>query len=241
MLLRYRKRKAADDNDFEEDRPVRVRRELEEIPITSDVGEVTPDQVLSVSNCHVKLEHVDETVDEEDPLNVDHDTKPEVTPASPSSSQLSSSIPSRRVAVLSVETATDDAVIPIRVPSTARNGRASRVKTIDEWRADPTVLSVTEEGLPPGWAKIVKRSPCGSKKVFFASPTKGHIEWVFQWNLVGNWKLGHVARISERCEWTMKIADFPCPPYQVTVLNILNPVCLFSCVSFHFWVALTAC
>jgi hypothetical protein len=50
------------------------------------------------------------------------------------------------------------------------------VKTIDEWKADPTVLSVTGEGLPLGWAKIVKRLPCGSNKVFFTSPTKLHIE-----------------------------------------------------------------
>jgi hypothetical protein len=50
------------------------------------------------------------------------------------------------------------------------------VKTIDDWKADPTVLSVTEEGLPPGWAKIVKLLPCGSKQVFFTSPTNSHIE-----------------------------------------------------------------
>jgi hypothetical protein len=61
-------------------------------------------------------------------------------------------------------------------PARKGKGRDPRVKTVEEWRADPTVLSVTEEGLPPGWAKIVKRSQGGNKKVFFKSPTKSRIE-----------------------------------------------------------------
>jgi hypothetical protein len=56
--------------------------------------------------------------------------------------------------------------------------RSSRGTTIDEWKADPTVLSVTEEGLPPGWAKIIKRSQGGNKKVFFKSPTTACIKLV---------------------------------------------------------------
>jgi hypothetical protein len=52
--------------------------------------------------------------------------------------------------------------------------RFDRPKTIDEWKADPTVLSVVEEGLPPGWAKIVKKSGIKKKcqRAFFKSPTK---------------------------------------------------------------------
>jgi hypothetical protein len=65
-------------------------------------------------------------------------------------------------------------MLPDEIPK-ARNRRDPCVKTIDEWRADPTVLSVTEEGLPFGWAKIVKRSSCGTKRVFFKSPTKSSI------------------------------------------------------------------
>jgi hypothetical protein len=62
--------------------------------------------------------------------------------------------------------------------ATARKGkgRDPRVKTVQEWRADPTVLSVTQDGLPPGWAKIVKRSQGGNKKVFFKFPTKSRSE-----------------------------------------------------------------
>jgi hypothetical protein len=55
-----------------------------------------------------------------------------------------------------------------------------RAKTIDEWKADPTVLSVIEEGLPPGWTKIVKKAGNKNKrvfkKVFFKSSTKNCIE-----------------------------------------------------------------
>jgi hypothetical protein len=58
----------------------------------------------------------------------------------------------------------------------APEGHSLRGKTIDEWKADPTALSVTEEGLPPGWAKIVKRLANGRKKVYFQSPTKGCIK-----------------------------------------------------------------
>jgi hypothetical protein len=59
---------------------------LDEIMVTPDVFEVKYDQPLIVENCHVKLENVDETVDEleEDPLHIDLDVKPEVTAASSS-------------------------------------------------------------------------------------------------------------------------------------------------------------
>ncbi len=54
--------------------------------VTPDVFEVTDDRGLTVENCHVKLENVDETVDklEEDPLHIDVDVKPEITAVSPS-------------------------------------------------------------------------------------------------------------------------------------------------------------
>jgi hypothetical protein len=61
-------------------------------------------------------------------------------------------------------------------------GRPS--KKVEDWRADPCVLSVTEEGLPPGWAKIVRQCPKG-RSIFFKSPTKTRIRWVprtcFSW------------------------------------------------------------
>jgi hypothetical protein len=141
---------------------------------SEDRSEVTPDQGLSVPNCHVKLENVDETVDEEDLSHVDHDTKPGVTAASPSSSWLSA-MRINRPAVLAGKPSTSGAVLPARVPSTKQKPRVSRPKTIDEWKADPTVLSITEEGLPPGWAKIVRRSYCGRKRVSFSSPTRACI------------------------------------------------------------------
>jgi hypothetical protein len=53
--------------------------EVEEIEVTPDWGEETPDSELTVEmNCPVKLAEVDDPVDEEDPLNVD--VKPEVEP-----------------------------------------------------------------------------------------------------------------------------------------------------------------
>jgi hypothetical protein len=54
-------------------------------------------------------------------------------------------------------------------------GRPS--KRVEEWKADPCVLSVTEEGLPPGWVKIVRQCPKG-RSVFFKSPTRTRIRWV---------------------------------------------------------------
>jgi hypothetical protein len=51
-----------------------------------------------------------------------------------------------------------------------------RARTLDAWKADPTVVSVVEKGLPPGWAKIVRRSQTGDKRVFFKSSTTACIE-----------------------------------------------------------------
>jgi hypothetical protein len=48
-------------------------------------------------------------------------------------------------------------------------------KSVEEWRADPSVISVTEAGLPPGWVKIVRLSPAGERKVFFKSPSRANI------------------------------------------------------------------
>ena len=53
--------------------------------------------------------------------------------------------------------------------------RTQPSKSVDEWKEDPTVVSVTEEGLPPGWVKIIQNSPKG-KRVFFKSPTKARIK-----------------------------------------------------------------
>jgi hypothetical protein len=54
----------------------------------------------------------------------------------------------------------------------AVQGRPS--KSLDDWKTDPDVISVTEKGLPPGWFKIIRQAKRG-KKVFFKSPTKARI------------------------------------------------------------------
>ncbi len=48
-------------------------------------------------------------------------------------------------------------------------------KSVEDWKADPSVISVTEEGLPPGWVKIVQRQCSGKPKVFFKSPSRPNI------------------------------------------------------------------
>jgi hypothetical protein len=52
--------------------------------------------------------------------------------------------------------------------------RGRRRKTLEEWKVDPSVIAIIEDGLPSGWAKIVRQFPDG-KRVFFKSPTKSHI------------------------------------------------------------------
>jgi hypothetical protein len=48
-------------------------------------------------------------------------------------------------------------------------------RTVEEWKSDPSVVSVTDEGLPPGWVKIIRQFP-GGKRAIFKSPTKGTIK-----------------------------------------------------------------
>jgi hypothetical protein len=49
-------------------------------------------------------------------------------------------------------------------------------KSIEEWKSDPSVLSITDEGLPPGWVKIIRQYRGGKeKRVIFKSPSKGMI------------------------------------------------------------------
>jgi hypothetical protein len=51
-----------------------------------------------------------------------------------------------------------------------------RASTLHALKADRTVISVVEEGLPPGWSKIIRRSQTGDKRVFFKSPSTACIE-----------------------------------------------------------------
>ncbi len=70
-------RKSYDDDEVAEQRSVRVKREaVEEVEVAPDLGEVTHDSKLRVANCLVKLEVLDNTLAEEDPLLVD--VKPEI-------------------------------------------------------------------------------------------------------------------------------------------------------------------
>jgi hypothetical protein len=55
------------------------------------------------------------------------------------------------------------------------DGKPVPTKSVDDWKADPAVISVTEAGLPPGWAKIVKMLPHGKPLTFFKTPTKAKI------------------------------------------------------------------
>jgi hypothetical protein len=47
-------------------------------------------------------------------------------------------------------------------------------KSVEQWKADPTVVSVTDAGLPPGWVKIIQKRKRG-KRVFFRSPSEACI------------------------------------------------------------------
>jgi hypothetical protein len=64
---------------------------------------------------------------------------------------------------------------PFEAEPEKKRGSAPLLRSLDEWRGDPDVLFITEEGLPPGWAKIVKRYNDG-KRAFFKSPTKSYIK-----------------------------------------------------------------
>ncbi len=53
-------------------------------------------------------------------------------------------------------------------------------KSVEDWKADPSVILATENGLPPGWVKIVRRRPGNRNLVFFQSPTRASIRWASQ-------------------------------------------------------------
>jgi hypothetical protein len=55
------------------------------------------------------------------------------------------------------------------------NGYPTPTKSVDDWKADPSVISVTEAGLPPGWVKIVRMLPHGKPETFFKTPNKAKI------------------------------------------------------------------
>jgi hypothetical protein len=48
-------------------------------------------------------------------------------------------------------------------------------KSVKDWKADPSVICVTEQGLPVGWVRIVRRTPKGHALVFFKSPRRANI------------------------------------------------------------------
>ncbi len=172
-VVLFRKRKSVSDDEVAGVGPKRVKIEaVTEDHVTSEVNEVAPDsEELSAANCPIKLEEVHSPVEEEDPLYTDHGAQPEAAVESPEEGVNFDDCPT----AFNFDVCNDldeSSSTPPEISSTAPQRRGTRAKTIDEWKADPTVVSVTEEGLPPGWTKIVKRPQGGNKRVFFKSSTR---------------------------------------------------------------------